>query len=357
VLRARLSDAAFFFKEDSDVTLEAYAQRLSNVVFHEKLGSIAQKVCRMMSVANTKEEHRAIALCKADLLTQMVGEIPELQGVMGEIYAKLQLEKAEVCVAIGEHYKPLGANDGLPITRIGARVAFFDKLDTLVGFLGSDIYPTGSKDPFALRRAAHGVIRLLCDFEDNVLEGESLSWYITTLMTSYSDQGVALNQDTLANVEKFIIDRLKIYVADKLNISSDTVGSAIDSIDALDFDYKEAVEKVKRLENLINLQEFDTIKEAYKRVKGAFELDDGLLDNTSIADLFFKDENMVSVQNLILKFEKDPFDFNLVKDVSCAILSAYDYVLMNDPDPKIRMRNLTLLSRFLETVKLHYGTL
>ncbi|MDR2667053.1 MAG: glycine--tRNA ligase subunit beta [Holosporales bacterium] len=357
VLRARLSDAAFFFKEDSDVTLEAYAQRLSNVVFHEKLGSIAQKIYRMMSIASTKEEHRVIALCKADLMTQMVGEVPELQGVMGEIYANLQFEKAEVCVAIREHYKPLGASDGLPVTKTGARVAFFDKLDTLVGFLGSDIYPTGSKDPFALRRAAHSIIRLLCDFDGNVLEGETLSWYITTLMTSYSDQGVALNQDTLVNVEKFLTDRFKIYVADRLNIGPDVVDSAITNVDTFCFDCKETVKKIERLKTLMDLPEFSSIKEACKRVRGTLEQNSDDLPLVSVAELSFKDENMINVQNLVLKLEEKPHDFGIITSVSSAILSAYDNVLINDPDPKIREKNFALLNRFSEIIKLHYGVL
>lgn len=356
VLRARLSDAMFFYKEDTDATLEAFTQRLSNVVFHEKLGSMAQKIDRMMSISNTKEEHRTVALCKADLMTQMVGEFPELQGIMGEIYATVQEEEPEVSTAIREHYKPLGASDGLPETRIGARVALFDKLDTLVGFLGVGIYPTGSKDPFALRRAALCVVRLLCDFDEDILENEKLSWYIETLITSYSDQGVALESETLPEVEKFIIDRLKVYMSDKLEIDSEIVESVISSFDHLDFDYKLAISKARKLFDLTKLEEFQIVKDAYKRAVGV--LGNAEIESTSIEDLFFKDENMLNLQNNILILQSTTTDnFDLFLSSSKSILSACDNVLINDPNLEIKTRNLQLFKKFIELIDKNIGVL
>ena len=356
VLRARLSDAMFFYKEDTYVTLEAFTQRLSNVVFHEKLGSIAQKVDRMMSIANTKEEHRTVALCKTDLMTQMVGEFPELQGIMGEIYAKVQDEAPEVCVAIREHYKPLGANDSLPETRTGARVAFFDKLDTLVGFLGVGIYPTGSKDPFALRRAALCIVRLLCDFKEDILEGETLSWYINTIMTSYMDQGIAPEPKTLENVEGFIVDRLKVYMSDKLQIDSEIVDSVINSFECLDFNYKNAIEKAKKLEELSTREEFQTIEEAYKRAVGIMGQNENL-DISSASNLEFKNESMVALQKLVTSLESKRDDFELILTTSNAVLDACENVLINDPDSEIKTRNLQILAKFVELVRNDLGNL
>lgn len=354
VLRARLSDAAFFYKEDTDVTLEAFSQRLSNVVFHEKLGSMAQKIDRMMSVANSRDEHRAIALCKADLMTQMVGEFPELQGVMGEIYAEVQGEDPEVCKAIREHYKPAGASDGLPESKTGARVAFFDKLDTLVGFLGVGIYPTGSKDPFALRRAALCVVRLLCDFDDDLLEGETLSWYIETLITAYSDQGIALDPETVDDVESFIIDRLKIYMVDKLEISAEIVDSVIASIGKNDFDYKMAVAKARKLYEFSQLDTFQIVKEAYKRAVGV--IGDAVIDDVSVSDLSFSDENMQKLKDEVYELRQlEDVDFNLFVDASQTALTVCDVVLINDPNPEIKRRNLQLFYAFVKLVRTHIG--
>ncbi len=356
VLRARLSDAVFFYKEDTEVTLEAFTQRLSNVIFHEKLGSMAQKVDRMMSIADTKDEHRAVALCKADLLTQMVGEFPELQGYMGSIYAKVQDESPEVCVAIREHYKPLGANDSLPETRAGARIAFFDKIDTLVGFLGIGIYPTGSKDPFALRRAALSIVRLICDSPEDLLAGESLSWYIETLVNSYSEQGIALNSETLTEVENFIIERLKVYMADKLKIDWGIIDSAINSFDSLDFNYKEAIEKAQNLLKLSKLPEYQSIKEAYKRAKGVISNSNIELLN-SVRDLKFKDEHMTKLQSLILKMEtSEDIDLELLSNTSLSLLSSCDNVLINDPDTNIREQNLKLFNKYIYIVKQNIGS-
>ena len=354
VLRARLSDAMFFYKEDADVTLEAFAQRLSNVIFHEKLGSMAQKIDRMMSIANSREEHRTIALCKADLMTQMVGEFPELQGFMGEIYAKVQGEDPEVCKAIKEHYKPNGANDSLPESRTGARVAFFDKLDTLVGFIGVGIYPTGSKDPFALRRAALCIVRLLCDFKEDILEREKLSWYIETLMTSYSEQGIALDPETLTEVEGFIVERLKVYMADKLGIDAEIVESVISSFDGLDFDYKAAITKAEKLFGLSKLETFEIVREAYKRATGVIGEEN--IKHATLESLSFNDENMANVKEILSKLQKsNGEEFEIFVQASEAVLKACDNVLINDPNEETKKRNLQLFNIFLELVQKHIG--
>jgi glycyl-tRNA synthetase beta chain len=356
VLRARLSDAVFFYKEDTDVTLEAFAQRLSNVVFHEKLGSLAQKVDRMMSVANTKDEHRAIALCKADLLTQMVGEFPELQGVIGEIYAKVQDEDGNVAVAIREHYRPLGSNDQLPETRIGSRISFFDKLDTLVGFIGVGILPSGSKDPFALRRAALSIIRLLCDSEHDILEGETMSWYIDTLVSSYSEQGLALDRDTTRSVQEFVIERLKWYMSDRLLIDQSSVDLVVRSFDALDFDYKCAVMMASKLDELSKRDGFQTIKSAYRRASGIVDCEQSSCK--SLDEIITNDSRLKNVLEHIKKLDainetEDLFD-QCIK-VSELVLDACENVLINDKDSDVRDNNLSLLLAFQQLIRKNIG--
>ena len=173
VLAARLSDARFFWQQDRKTTLEAQAAKLSRITFHEKLGSVADKVERVAKLARWLAEQgivpgadpvlaeQAARLCKADLVTEMVGEFPELQGLMGGYYARAEGLPDAVADAIRDHYKPVGQGDDVPTAPVTVCVALADKLDTLVGFFAIGELPTGSKDPFALRRAALGIIRLI----------------------------------------------------------------------------------------------------------------------------------------------------------------------------------------------------
>ncbi|GEO13111.1 glycine--tRNA ligase subunit beta [Microvirga aerophila] len=172
VVRARLSDAKFFWETDQKVKLEDRLEKLKTIVFHEKLGTQYERVERIAALAKELAPivgadpalaERAARLAKADLVTEMVGEFPELQGLMGRYYAALQGENASVAAAIEEHYKPLGPSDRVPTDPVSVAVALADKIDTLVGFWAIDEKPTGSKDPYALRRAALGVIRLVLE--------------------------------------------------------------------------------------------------------------------------------------------------------------------------------------------------
>ncbi|MBB5046717.1 glycyl-tRNA synthetase beta chain [Rhodopseudomonas rhenobacensis] len=170
VIRARLSDAKFFYETDLKTKLEDRLPKFSQIVFHEKLGTQAERIARIERLAaeiaplvgaDVEKARRAAHLCKADLLTEVVGEFPELQGLMGKYYAQAAGEDASVAAACEEHYKPQGPADRVPSDPVSIAVALADKIDTLVGFWAIDEKPTGSKDPYALRRAALGVIRLI----------------------------------------------------------------------------------------------------------------------------------------------------------------------------------------------------
>jgi glycyl-tRNA synthetase beta chain len=174
VIRARLSDAKFFYDSDLRTRLEARLPRFEQIVFHEKIGTQAERIARIVALAGELAEvvgadpakaERAAQLCKADLLTEVVGEFPELQGLMGRYYAKAQNEDEAVAHAIEDHYKPKGPDDLVPGDPVAIAVALADKIDTLVGFWLIDEKPTGSKDPYALRRAALGVIRIIIENE------------------------------------------------------------------------------------------------------------------------------------------------------------------------------------------------
>ena len=177
VIRARLSDAKFFYETDLKTKLEDRLEKLKEIVFHEKLGTQYERVERIERLArelapivgaDPDKAARAARLAKADLVTEMVGEFPELQGLMGKYYALAQGEDASVAAACEDHYKPLGPNDRVPTNPVSIAVALADKLDTLVGFWAIDEKPTGSKDPYALRRAALGVIRIVLAAENKM---------------------------------------------------------------------------------------------------------------------------------------------------------------------------------------------
>ena len=175
MIRARLSDAKFFYETDLKTRLEDRLPKFEQIVFHEKLGTQAERIARIVALAGRacadrrrRRGRRPSAprdLCKADLLTEVVGEFPELQGLMGRYYAEAQGEDEAVAHAIEDHYKPKGPDDLVPADPVSIAVALADKIDTLVGFWAIDEKPTGIKDPYALRRAALGVIRIVIENE------------------------------------------------------------------------------------------------------------------------------------------------------------------------------------------------
>ena len=213
VLRARLSDAEFFYKQDQKASLESRLPKLENVVYHNKLGSQAERVARLCDLsvviaqaldADAQQTLRAAALAKADLLTEMVGEFPELQGVMGRYYALHDGETAAVAEAIEQHYRPRFAGDALPQSKTAAAVALADKLETLVGIWGIGLIPSGDKDPYALRRSALGILRMLMQYGLDVAP---------LLQAAYNTfpQG-KLAADTVDEVAEFMQARLAVLL-------------------------------------------------------------------------------------------------------------------------------------------------
>jgi len=230
VLRARLSDAKFFWDQDRSMPLADRAPALDAIVFHAKLGTVAEKVQRIAALATDmakdipgadRDSARSAALlCKADLVTGMVAEFPDLQGVMGRYYALGDGEGADVADAIADHYSPQGPNDRCPTAPVSVAVALADKLDTLVGFWLIDEKPTGSKDPFALRRAALGVIRLVLEngLRVNLVEvfAAAMRLYQEEKLALPSGTDVAsLARDAARDLLGFFADRLKVYLRER----------------------------------------------------------------------------------------------------------------------------------------------
>jgi len=248
VLRARLSDAKFFWDRDREVKLEGRVPALASRVFHAKLGTMADKVQRLETLAaelvpfipgaDVDRVRSAAHLCKADLSSGMIGEFPELQGIMGRYYALQQGEKPDVADAIRDHYSPLGPNDRCPTAPISVAVALADKIDSLVGFFAIGEAPTGSKDPFALRRAGLGVIRLILEntlriplripiglsfshYEKRGVDYSHTVWFAAEKIRTIGYDGLTnpdqfQPKDMFAHVlTSFLTDRLKVALREK----------------------------------------------------------------------------------------------------------------------------------------------
>jgi glycyl-tRNA synthetase beta chain len=233
VIAARLSDAKFFFDQDRDVGLEVWVPKLQQIVFHEKLGTQYDRIQRVRLLARDLAPlvgadpdlaERAAILAKADLVSGMVGEFPELQGVMGRYYALDQKEDPVVANAIAAHYKPVGPSDEVPREPVAIAVALADKLDVLVGFWAIDEKPTGSKDPYALRRAALGVIRIVLENQLRM----PLNPILFRFLGAHVIGGVLTEKDesiVLRDLVSFFVDRLKVHLRDQ--------GARHDLIDAV----------------------------------------------------------------------------------------------------------------------------
>ena len=234
VLAARLADAKFFYDEDRKITLENRVEQLRGVTFHQKLGTLHLKVERLMTLVpkltNTLGNAavaniclRAARLCKADLTSGMVGEFPTLQGIMGREYALHDGEQDSVADAIAEHYLPRFAEDQLPAGIAGRILSLADRVDTLTAFFAVGLIPSGSEDPFALRRHASAVIRLL-------LEGESpvnLSEVIREAFTVLKAQGITADEKGVAELERFLAERLRYYLREVVKLREDVMDAVL----------------------------------------------------------------------------------------------------------------------------------
>lgn len=252
VVRPRLTDAEFFFKQDKKHKLETFNQRLANVVFQAQLGSVYDKAQRVSALAGFIAERiggdatraaRAGILCKCDLASEMVGEFPEMQGIAGYYYAKHDGEAEDVALALNEQYMPRGAGAELPSTLTGAAVALADKLDTLVGIFGIGMLPTGSKDPYALRRAALGVLRILIEKQLDLDLADAIAFAIAQFADKVKADGLA------PQVQDFIFDRLRARYEDEgVDVAVYQAVRAVSPTSPLDFDQRvQAVQAFRAL--------------------------------------------------------------------------------------------------------------
>jgi glycyl-tRNA synthetase beta chain len=288
VLRARLSDAKFFWDEDRKATLESRVAKLSERVFQEKLGTVLDKVQRITALArelaplcgaDSALAKRAAHLAKADLSTGMVGEFPDLQGVMGRYYALHDKEDLAVADAIAEHYSPLGPSDACPTKAISVAVSLADKIDTLVGFFAIDEKPTGSKDPYALRRAALGVIRIILE---NKLRVPLLKVFVSAVDV-YGSKVKADAKAISADLLAFFADRLKAHLKDK-GVRHDLV-SAVFALGGED-DLVRLMARVDALKSFLDTDDGANLLVAYRRAANIVKIEekkDGKIYSGSIS--------------------------------------------------------------------------
>jgi glycyl-tRNA synthetase beta chain len=372
VLRARLSDAKFFWDQDRKAKLESRLHKLDDRIFHAKMGTDGQKVARMralagylapfVSGANTDKVDLATRLAKADLVTEMVYEFPELQGLMGRYYALHDGLDAQVADAIASHYAPQGPSDACPTDPVAICVALADKLDTLVGFWLVDEKPTGSKDPFSLRRAALGVIRLIV--ENNLRL--PLHDVLGVARKLYLDQGhAAIDAAVAARAEKAELADLMDFIAERLKVSLKEKGVRHDLISAVfalggEDDLVRVLARVAALAGFLSSDDGQNLMAAYRRAANIVRIErkkDGeALSGAPDAALFAQEQEknlFACLQDVVdgvktaLKTEEFEQAMQHLARLRAPVDAFFDDVTVNAEDQGLRANRLRLLT-FIE---------
>ena len=402
VLAARLADARFFWEQDLKVPLEAQAKKLDAIVFHEKLGTVADKVERVAKLArwlvesgviqaDAHQVERAAQLAKADLVTGMVGEFPELQGIIGGYLAEAQGEAQPVADGIRDHYKPVGQGDEVPVAPVSVAVALADKLDSICAFFGVGLKPTGSKDPFALRRAAIASIEIIVRNRLRLGLTQALRGALANRAGQVRDSAAAHRLDATA-------DELLDFFADRLKVQQREAGVRHDLIDAVfalgsEDDLVRLLARVTALQNFVETEEGADLLTAYKRAANILKKENwtGPQVMSSAAEQGIpqtgEEDPLVLVDDPIVKEavaemasghagaelpqEKaliaaldaaepkaaaavDAEDFTgamaALASLRGPIDAFFDHVTVNDPDAAKRERRLNLLMRFRDSV-------
>ncbi|MGD0190742.1 MAG: glycine--tRNA ligase subunit beta [Rhizomicrobium sp.] len=403
VLRARLSDAKFFWEQDKKRTLESRVDDLKNIVFHAKLGTQYERVERIEALAgeiaqkigaDVAKAKRAARLCKADLTTGVVGEFPELQGVMGRYYALNDSEDAEIADAIRDHYKPVGQSDSIPHGGVAQAVSLAEKADQLVGFWAIEEKPTGSKDPFAVRRAALGCIRVLLEADirvhlrdifdaaaayiaDNLIDPTLDAQFkaaaqLDEALGGDSRMDEVMNADLVRSSSEFgrspaktsqVLGDLLLFVADRLKVALRERGTRHDLIDAVfslgnEDDLVRLVARVEALQAFLKTDDGSNLLAGYKRAinilrieekkdKRAYdgEPDPALLTEPEEKTLF---ADIATARELIaaeLQRERFAEAMSVMARLRAPVDVFFEKVTVNASDPAVRENRLLLLSR------------
>jgi glycyl-tRNA synthetase beta chain len=378
VIRARLSDAKFFYETDLKTKLEDRLPKFESIVFHEKLGTQGERIKRIERLAaeiaplvgaDVEKAKHAAHLAKADLLTEVVGEFPELQGLMGKYYALAQGEDASVAAASEEHYKPQGPADRVPTDLVSVAVALAEKIDMLVGFWAIDEKPTGSKDPYALRRAALGIIRLILDntlrlsLKKMLIEGYDIVWEPIAERNQarepFGSKDEALEMLVQADVA---IPSLLDFFADRLKVQLREQGARHDLVDAVfalegQDDLLMVVRRVEALGKFLDTDDGKNLLAGTKRAANILRIeekkDSKAYDGAPLASLYsLAEERTLAKAINQVKAEasaavaKEDFAgaMSAMAKLRPAVDAFFDKVKVNDDDPKVRENRLKLLN-------------
>ena len=418
VLAARLSDARFFWEQDVKVPLAEQAKKLSGIVFHEKLGTVADKVERVARLAewlvtegivkgaSAADARRAAELCKADLVTGMVGEFPELQGLIGGYLAAAQGEPKAVSDAIRDHYKPVGQGDDVPTASVTVAVSLADKLDTIAGFFLKDMKPTGSKDPFALRRASLGILALMFGSD---LRGSIIKWFAQSrqffLEEGIEDERAELSPSSTSRLElvqqynRIFMRDVREFIVDRLKAQQREAGVRHDLIDAVfalggENDLVRLIARVKALQSFIQTPDGADLHAGYKRAANILKKENwtavvlssagsqGMpqtgeedplseveepaiaqavaemaLGSASPPDAPAEETALVAALDeaerrgtTAIKYEDYTGEMAALASLRAPIDAFFEKVTVNDPNPDDRARRLNLLARFRDAV-------
>ena len=382
VLAARLSDARFFWEQDRKTALSVHAEKLERITFHEKLGTVADKVERVAKLAewlasegivpgcDPAQARLAAQLCKADLVTEMVGEFPELQGLMGGYYARAEGLPDAVADAIRDHYKPVGQGDDVPTAPVTVAVALADKLDTLVGFFEADLLPTGSKDPFALRRAALGVIALCItnSIRLNLLEIIRV-WFSERHKDLLSDAST-FDESILEKFDPNVWQvaalaalnvKLFEFFVDRLKVQQREAGVRHDLIDAVfalggEDDLVRLLARVHALQAFVTTEDGTNLLAGYKRAANILKKE----EYTPLASDYAPEPAEAALAAALDASEPQAEAAVAAEDFTAAMAALatlrapidafFESVTVNDADPAKRASRLALLDRFRAAV-------
>ncbi len=365
VLRARLSDAKFFYDQDLKTKLSDRLPKLSDIKFHEKLGKVSDRVTRLETLAeniakdlssNAADAKQAGRLCKADLVSGMVFEFPELQGIAGRYYALAEGYNKDVAFAIEDHYKPAGPDDACPTKPVSIAVALAEKLDVLTGFFSINEKPTGSKDPFALRRAALGIIRIVLE---NRLEID-LEKHLNNALDLYKDLIKVENENTVSDILNFLADRMKVALKDK--------GVRHDLIDAVfslktDGNLHRVQSRASALQKFLQTDDGSNLLAGYKRASNIVSIEEKkegkTYAGTISSDIFTQEEEnalydiLSRTETTILPAlidEKYEDVMSAMAKLRAPIDAFFDKVTVNDNNPDLRVNRLNMLSKIRNTL-------
>ena len=365
VIEARLSDAEFFWNKNKNQNLLKQMSKLKNMNYFKGLGTYFDKTQRMRKLGGFISDQLLISkdkieiscsICKVDLVSDLVGEFPELQGIMGGYFAETQGFDKEVSLAVKEHYLPNSLESKIPKKSYSLALSLTDKLDTLVGFFSINLKPTGSKDPFALRRAAIGIIRLI--IENNI--NFKLKDLINYSLLLYQENDLKFeNSIVQKDLETFLIDRLKYYMKEK-NIRSDIINAGLNSfgINNLNKIYKKSL----ALDKIILKESGQDIISSYKRASNILEnevaknnielseiADPGIFKNEIEKKLFKKIKELKKYFTNLNNDEKYEITLDNLRSAKPIISDFFDNIIVNDEDNTIKKNRLELLQMFCRT--------